>query len=536
MDARTIPAAELPHTTKLFRSYLTEFARVAPFYAYAPTAEAERASAAGVRLSPAVRARVVEILRAQNRAFGADASTFQSLDRLASGAVAVVTGQQVGLFSGPAYSFYKALSAIRWAKELTGQGMDAVPVFWLATEDHDLAEISHCALLDSTGAAQNISLDTSSYAAGSSVGRIAFGSEISTAVRTAQDALAGLHAREIAQALDAAYRPGENFGSAFARLLARLLGARGLILLDPLDVSLRPLMAPVLRRAAEEHEALSAALLARSTELDRAGFHAQVKVTQRGSLLFADVDGRRTPVRRGNHGFAAGGEQWDGAALAAAIEREPERFTANVLLRPVVQDSLLPTAAIVGGPAEIAYLAQSEVLYRRLLGRMPVVLPRAGFTFVEPNVRRLLKKYGLEATELSAGRQIVRARMEQAALPKDLARRFAAGEKTLRRVLAGLKPALEKLDPALLGARETAERKMLYQFGKLRGKAGRAENFRTGVLDRHERTLFDSLYPHRGLQERSICLLSFLARHGTALLDALEAHAAEFASHHIVDL
>jgi len=203
-----------------------------------------------------------------------------------------------------------------------------------------------------------------------------------------------------------------------------------------------------------------------------------------------------------------------------------------VLLRPVVQDALLPTAACVAGPAEIAYFAQAAVLYQRLLGRMPAILPRASFTLVEPHVARLLKKYRLEIGDVARGRQHLGARLEQESLPKDLARRFAAGEKKLRAALTSLGGPLATLDPTLLGALGTAEKKMLFQFLKLRAKAGRAENFCTGVLDRQERVMLNSLYPHRGLQERTVCFLSFLARHGPALLDALQDRAATDISQH----
>ena len=192
-----------------------------------------------------------------------------------------------------------------------------------------------------------------------------------------------------------------------------------------------------------------------------------------------------------------------------------------MVLRPVKQDVLFPTAAYVGGPAETAYFAQSEVIYRRMMGRMPAILPRAGFTLVERHMARLMKKYGLTFEEILRGRQHVRRKMERAYLPAGLAKKFAAGEKELQKLLRGLRAPIGKLDKTLLGALGTAERKMLYQFGKLRSKAGRAQNKRTGLLDDHERVMLDALLPHRDLQERSVNLLPFLARNGVSLLDEL---------------
>jgi uncharacterized protein YllA (UPF0747 family) len=191
------------------------------------------------------------------------------------------------------------------------------------------------------------------------------------------------------------------------------------------------------------------------------------------------------------------------------------------LLRPVVQDTLLPTAAYIGGPAEIAYMAQAEVVYKHLLGRMPAILPRASFTIIEPLVARLLKKYDLDFRDVIRGRQHLRARMEVKSLPHALARRFEKDEKSLRKLLGDYQKPLERLDGTLTGALDLAERKILHQFLKLKSKAGRAENFRTGVLDRHERMLLDALYPHRGLQERTLSALPWLAAYGPDFLDDL---------------
>jgi bacillithiol biosynthesis cysteine-adding enzyme BshC len=521
MECHCLRSSELPHTSKLYACYFDEFPRVARFYAHPPTEEGLLASAGEVTLEAGMRARVVEILREQNRKFGADASVSENLDRLAAGARAVVTGQQVGLFGGPAYSFYKALTALRAAQHLSDAGTDAVPIFWLASEDHDLAEVNHTFWLGRGTPLRRIAIDAAGSAVGRSVGEILVGAGAAREARAAADSLEGPAAKQIGEALVAAYKPEHSYGQAFGMLLARLLAGRGVILLDPLDPRLHQLGVPIYRRALEESESLTGVLLKRNKELERAGFHTQVKVTERSTLLFVRVDGQRQALRRRNDSFAAGARTFSLQELHEMLERSPENFSANVLLRPVLQDTLLPTAAYVGGPAETAYFAQAEVIYRRLTGRMPAILPRAGFTLVEPNVARVLSKYGLSFEEILHGRQFLRRKMESKYLPAGLAKKFTAGEKDLQKLLRGVRAHIGKLDRTLLGALDTAERKMLYQFGKLRGKAGRAQNLRTGLLDEHERVMLDALFPHRGLQERSLNLLPFLARNRTALLDEL---------------
>lgn len=532
MEPHCIPLHKLPHTSKLLSAFFEQFDRVATFYAYPPTPEGVLASAKAVVLDGSIRRRVVEILFEQNRAFGSDGSVVENLERLGVGAVAVVTGHQVSLFGGPAYSFYKALSAVSLAKRLRAAGIDAVPVFWLATEDHDLAEVNHCEL---PGRDELVRLELAALEAdwGRRVGEIALGQRIEPLLERACTLLEGPGAASVAQSLQESYRPEDTYGSAFARLFARVLHGHGLVLLDPLEPRLHALTAPLYRQVIERSRELRTALLARSRALEAAGFHPQVKVSETGTVLFLNLDGRRMPLRQRGEQFTVHGQSLLASQLLDRLETDPAAFSPNVLLRPVVQDWLLPTAAYVGGPAELTYFAQAEVLYRQLGVRMPAVVPRAGFTLVPPQVQRLLRRYGLRPEEVFAGRQDLRRRLEQQFLSPALAHQFDSGVRTLTRVLAKLRAPLAKLDPTLVGALETAQKKILYQYEKLRAKAGRAKNFRSGVLDRHEQRLRMFLYPHHHLQERTLSLLWFVALRGANLLEELESRA-EFSNQHQV--
>jgi bacillithiol biosynthesis cysteine-adding enzyme BshC len=529
MESHCLSFREVPHTTKLFSSFLEDFTRVAPYYAHPPTAAGIDAAADEVRLDPAVRSGVVEVLREQNRRFGAgnqiDRATSRNLDRLAAGAVAIVTGQQVGLFSGPAYTFYKAICAARTAEDATRRGIDAVPIFWLATEDHDLAEVNHSSWVTRNGLVR-YELPAREEETGRRVGEVVLGESIESIVAAAAQTLDGPFAAEIARALHESYLPGETYGSAFGKLLARLLAGRGIVFIDPLDVRLHRLAAPTYLRALEDAAPLTEALLARSKELEAAGFHAQVKVTRETTLLFYNVDGRRTPIRSRNGKFFAGDKEFSRDDLASAIANSPDSVTPSALLRPVVQDTLLPTAAYFGGPAEIAYMAQAQVTYGRILGRMPAILPRASFTIVEPPIARFLAQYDLEIRDILQGSQHVRTKMEQKALPDALVGRFDASEEALRGLLQSYSEPLQRLDPTLVDALQVAERKMLYQFGQLKAKVARAASFRSGVLERHERILLDALYPHGELQERTLSALPFLAAYGRDFLDNLASLAS----------
>jgi len=251
-----------------------------------------------------------------------------------------------------------------------------------------------------------------------------------------------------------------------------------------------------------------------------------VKVTRETTLLFHNVQGRREPLRHRNGKFFAGDAELSRDQIAATIESHPDLITPNALLRPIVQDSLLPTAAYIGGPAEVAYLAQSQVVYQRILGRMPAILPRASFTIVEQPIARFLAQYGIDLRDFLLGSQHVRAQMEQKALPGALVARFDKGEEEMGALLKSFREPLGRLDSTLLEALEVSERKMLYQFSQLKAKVARAENFRSGVLDRHEKILLEALYPNGELQERTLSALPFIAAYGPAFLDDLSALAS----------
>ncbi len=532
IECTRIPLGEMPHTTALYKSFLTDFPRVSEFYAHAPDRNGIAQAIREVRLDDPVRRAVAEVLRQQNRTFGGDEHTFRNLDRLREGAVAIVTGQQVGLFGGPAFCVYKALTAIHVANELTAGGTDAVPVFWLASEDHDLEEVNHC-FFARRGGGERFDLHTVGIS-DRRVGDILLGEEVQELASRASEMLEGPFAEEVSRWLAESYRPMETFASAYARLMTRIFSGRGLIFLDPMSPDLHRLSAPTMLRAVKEHENLARELAARSAALEHAGYHAQVKVAEQSTLLFRIVDGQRLPLRPVNGGLAAGSKHASRDEIIAALEGNPEEFSPSALLRPVIQDTLLPTVAYVGGAAEIAYQAQTSLLYKKLLGRAPAILPRANFTLLTPLVSNLLKRYSLEPLDVFAGRHLLRAKLEAEALPRALTSRFESGEQVIKDLLESLREPLAKLDQTLTGALETASEKMLYQFNGLRAKAGRAEGFRSGVVSTHENEIVSLLLPNNGLQERSLSFLLFLSSEGMELLDHLDRHIHTGTGEHCV--
>ncbi len=229
MGCVSIPFRRLPHQPKLFVRLIDDYSSVKQFYPHAPNMDGVRRVASALDFPAERRREVAGILREQNTAFGAGAATAGSLEKLERGAVAVVSGQQVGLFSGPAYAIYKALTAIQLAEELSDAGIPAVPIFWMATEDHDLDEVRHVTWFDA-GKLTRFELPVDS-AAGRPVGQVRLGTPIEGSVKKAVGLLSGPASETIARALEQSYTSGKTYGSAFGKLFARLFAGQGLILL-----------------------------------------------------------------------------------------------------------------------------------------------------------------------------------------------------------------------------------------------------------------------------------------------------------------
>jgi len=537
VKSQCLPFSQIPHSTRLFLDFLAGSPEVRQFYPRSARFDSGfMEAAAGLRYDSARREQMAAILERQNKNWNVSARTLENIIRLRAGAFAVVTGQQVGLFGGPMFALFKALTAVNLADQASSGGVDCVPIFWLATEDHDLAEVNHASIPGSDGALQK--LTTSSQGVPDSpVGRIVFGTEIEAAVEAAQGLLGE---SEVADFLGQAYRPGETFGSAFARLFAKLFAEWGVILLDASDADLHRIAGPLYRGAIERAAELDDVLLTRGRELESAGYHQQVKVTPSSTLLFALHNGARLPVHRhanGSDKFVIGGETISRADLLKQIESESQGFSPNVLLRPVVQDYLLPTLAYTGGAAEVAYFAQAGVVYETLLGRQTPIVPRFSATIVQQKAETLLERYRLNFVDLFHGPDTLCELLGRNMLPQDLQSAFDATGTSLDKSLASIREALAQLDVTLVDSAKTAGEKMHYQLNQLRSRAARAELRQSEILDRHAKFLSNTLYPNKTLQEREVAGIYFLARHGTSLLHELyEAIHTDCLDHQVISL
>jgi bacillithiol biosynthesis cysteine-adding enzyme BshC len=502
MEPACIRHTDLPGASRLFVDFSYHFDRVAHFYRHDPhDFESFEAAAREINYPDSRRKAMVQALTAQN-------GSSPALDALAQpGTVAVVTGQQVGLFSGPAYTIYKAVTAARLAKELTRRGTPAVPVFWLATEDHDLAEVDHAWVFDSSR--QPISLKAQTQKVNGKprpVGGIVIEQAPMDELKRALSGFA--HGEEVIAMVEEAYPPGVQMGAGFRALLKKILAPLGLIFLDPLDPEIRKIGAPLIADALVAAPELKASLLARTKELEAAGYHAQVHLEDKTSLFFLLENGERVPLRVKESEFAT-------------LRDRAAEISPNALLRPVMQDYLLPTCSYVGGPAELAYLAQSEVIYDRLLGRMPVMIGRAGFTLLEPHAQKLLARYKMTLPQVFVDEEHLKERVAHALVPESLEQSFEAETTGVLNHIARVRTELVKFDPTLAASLDNSTAKIKYQLEKAKRKTA-AE-----IMRRNDRAAGDArylnglLYPHRHLQERFYSILPFLAAHGMDLVERL---------------
>ena len=557
LRVESLPFDQIPQQTRLFLDYLKDPIALRRFYPEAVSFHYEVADRRERVLAnyKSDRSAVCDALERMNLAWGASEKTLANIGLLrAADCIAVVSGQQVGLFTGPLYTIYKALSAVKLAECMSQRGIKAVPVFWLATEDHDFPEVAKAEFINRDCALSSVSAPSTLHPEGLPVGRVALDDSLQ---RTIEEVLSALPQTEFSDDLERllrdAYQPGRSFGAAFARLMSQLTGQKGLILLDPLDPQLKQLAAPLYAQAAQQAHEIALAIVNRSRELEAAGYHAQVAPSENSFPLFwHDEDGSRYAMARthdGKYQTKREGQKPDrqegpdssvehtAEELAAWALREPERFSPNVTLRAVIQDFLLPTVAYYGGAAEIAYFAQTAEVYRILDRPVTPILPRASLTMVEKHTWRALERYGIRLTDFFAGVDHVVARVVEEYLGKETSEAFDHTTRTFNNELDGLQEQLRRVDPTLAEALEKGRRKINYQIDGLRTRFQRAQLGRDEAVHRQIERAFDLLYPGKTLQERRINITSMLARHGRYVIDWIYG-AIDLGSndHHVVYL
>ena len=548
MSVECFPMTVLPHVSPLFRDYLAMRdtsldSPIRRWFGAEPYSGKWMRPSGTTKPSAADLATLTALLDQQNKAFGASPAAHANIARLRAGAQAVVTGQQIALFGGPLLTLLKAATAIARAKAATtATGIEHVPIFWMATEDHDLAEVDQVSLLTKTSVEKlraNLHIPHPVP-----VGGVAFGPQFGPALDAILErATELLEFAPIADTLRECYRPASGepvtLGLAFGRLIARIFADHGLIVMDAAPRAFHALGASTLRYAIQHADALQQALIARGKELVADGYHAQVLVAETGSLLFLldETTGERFALRRpaqSNDQWKAGSRLYSTDELLAILDATPERLSPNALLRPVFQDTLLPTAAYIGGPSEIAYFAQSEVLYKAILGRVTPILPRLSATLLEPAIATVMANDDVQLPDALTTPEALAQRLGARAMPIEGKRKLAAVGNALDKELSALQSYLAAMDETLGRSAEVSGSKMLYQMNRLRRMAATFELQKEASIRKHAAAITLNVFPNEHPQERVIGGVWYMARYGEGLIDRLVTVAANQCPSHVV--
>lgn len=545
LQIELLPFEKIPHQSKLFLDYLKDPVALKNYYPNAVRFHHELSNRTEEVLSnyKTERTELCGALERMNRTFGASEKTLSNINRLRDEkTVAVVTGQQAGFLTGPLYTIYKALSAVKLACCLSERGVSAVPVFWIATEDHDYDEVAKTEFINCECQLSSVTTSNQIHNPNTPVGSVHFDDSI-------RETLSEFFGQqpdtefipELENIINSSYQTGVGYGEAFARMMTILLGEYGLIFFDPRNEKLKELAAPLYSNAARKAIEITSALVARSNDLVSNGYHAQVMVAEDSFPLFYQTEnGERlalTKTDEGKYKIKGNGEEFSIDELAEIALKEPMRVSPNVTLRSVAQDYLLPTIAYFGGSAEIAYFAQTAEVYRLLERPVTTILPRASLTMVERHTWRTLNRYDLKLANLFEGYDSVMSYVVENHLGVETAKAFDNTDETINKQLDDLQNALKEIEPTLADALDVGRNKINYQLNGLRTRFHKAQLKRDEAAHRQIERAIAALYPNKALQERHISIVSLLARHGRyAIRWIYDAMSLETNDHQIVYL
>lgn len=524
IDFRVLPASS-GGFSELFTDFLYDFPKVRKFYSYdfrdpgAYTSIVQAVDRKGID-----RRTLVEILRAQNEGFGASPQTLEHIGLLLKPTTyAVVTGQQVSLFGGPLYTIFKAITAVKLCARLkeSHPRCEFVPVFWIEGEDHDFAEMNHAGLLDAESRLVRVE-----YLPGGElpernlgpIGELAFDAALE---QTFERLGATLQKTEFTEKLlgdlRTSYCQGRTFNQAFTSWMGSLFRDAGLVFISANDSRLKRLLSPLFVREVTEFPAISQIVINQSAELEKS-YHAQVK--PRSINLFMFHKGGRYLIEPRENDFSLKGTRHfiSKEDMLKIAQETPELLSPNVILRPLAQDILLPTAVYVAGPSEIAYHAQLKPVYDHLGVPQPVVYPRASASYLEERLRRAMERYELELPEFFGDIGRVTEKVVEQISEVKLDVIFGNATKHVQDALIELKFGLNELDPTLLGALESTTGKIDTTIAVLKEKAVAAQKRRNETAVRQIEKAANTLMPNAGLQEREISILHYMNKYGPDLL------------------
>jgi bacillithiol synthase len=521
-----IDLSRMPWARPLGIDYVDNFSKLSDFFAGDPAQpEAWRAAIARAQRHPRDRATLTSAITAQQKARNAPPAALAASARLADPkAIAIVTGQQAGLFGGPIYTLLKAITTITLAKKIEQEHkVPAVPVFWIDAEDHDWEEVRGCSILDPDLNVRTVKVGAPEGAGERPVARVALDTSIHEALDDLKAALPPTEfTTEVLEQLGNAYADGAKMTHAFGAWIDAILGPFGLVVFDCSDAAVKPLVAPLFAKELENPGRTAALASQAGAALTGRGYHAQVTPAQDGIALFY-LNGGRDPIKYvpSFDAFSIGERIVTTSDLVAEARSNPEHFSPNVLLRPLVQDTLFPTIAYVGGPSELAYLGQLRGIYDHFGVPMPLIYPRGSATILDAGATRFLAKYEFPLEELQPQDEAALNRLLESLLPESVEESMGQAQKTVEERMNAVIQAVPAIDPTLEGAAKSVLGKMNHELTTLHNKIIQAAKRRDETLRRQFVRTRAQAFPDGEPQERILGFISPLNRYGAALVDLL---------------
>ena len=524
LSTLAVDVRRFPWIRRLAADYTYAFGSVSPFFSGDPADPAAWAQTiARTQAHHRRRSEIARIVADQQRRRGAPPAAQAAAQKLADAqTVAVVTGQQAGLFGGPTFTLLKALTALKLAAKVSrDHRVPCVAVFWIDAEDHDWDEVRACQVFDESLNPQTITLPARKAGEHMPVASVRIDDSILEALQALENTLPATEFRApLLNDLRSIYTPGTGMADAFGAWLERLLGDRGLVVYDASDAAAKPLAGDLFTRELTVPGETGRRAAAAGADLVARGYHSQVNPGD--TLALFHIDGGRRPIRQQDDVFVARDQSFNRSALVAKAAAEPTAFSPNVLLRPIVQDTLFPTVCYVAGPNELAYLGQLRGVYEHFGVPMPIMYPRASATLLDSAALRFLNKYDVPLEALQAQDDSALNALLASQIPASVNASLDAAATDIEQAMARVVEALPAVDPTLEGAARSTLGRMQHDLQTLRSKTIQAAKKRDETLRRQFMRTRTLVFPGGEPQERAVGFVSFLNQYGPALVQRLD--------------
>lgn len=533
---------KLPNLSPLAFDYYYNFEKVSQFYNgnFRNLSDFIKQSEK-VRTRAFQRKELADILEEQNRSYGCGPKTLENIKNLKQNETcAVVTGQQVGLFSGPLYTIYKALTAIKLTEYLNqnSQG-NFVPIFWMASDDHDFAEINHINLLNKNNQIekiQNVSVPVSTKVPATN---ILLTKEIETCIQQLKDSSFDSEFKnEILSHLSEAYKPNRSYVEAFGKWMTRLFKSYGLIFIDATHQGFKEMGKSVFLKEIYENSPTTLCALETSKKLEQAKYNCQIHLREGIlNLFYADPDRQSIGIEKDGFFIKDVQQKYGRDEFFALMEKNPHLCSPNVLLRPIYQDTILPTVAYIGGPSEIAYFAQMKGIYEKFSIPMPILYPRKNISIIENKIKILLQKHSLNVLDFWDNFDQTVQTILKKHIPESIEKVFSTASSHLLLDFQSIKEEIVSFDPDLGSSADLTLEKINQQFKSLEKKILNAAKKQNSILIQQLNKVKNNLYPANHLQERVFNIVPYLVKYGYSFLDKLyETADINCQNHQIIEL